>query len=93
MTPEQFHALPTPRTDAAIINGEMADLELGHRHREIKDFARQLEREVTLCEKALMKLESSLAFTLPHFMTNEEIARKELASETLRTLAEVRNTK
>jgi len=43
----------TPETDAKLIEMDMADLELGHKFRELKDFARKLERERDEARKAL----------------------------------------
>lgn len=37
---------PTPRTDAELQRMDMEDLEFGHKFRELRDFARTLEREL-----------------------------------------------
>jgi hypothetical protein len=38
--------IPTPKIDSKLVEMDMADLEFGHKFRELRDFARQLEREL-----------------------------------------------
>jgi hypothetical protein len=77
MTPEQFNALPTPRTDA--VNG----LTRWEEYLKLRRMSHQLEREAALLEQALRLIWRDEGTTEAGC----------LAEETLRTLAEVRNTK
>jgi hypothetical protein len=82
MSAEEFNALPTPRTDAFYWKRRGINPETRHAN-EWQEFARQLEREVALLERALRLIWRDEGTTEAGC----------LAEETLRTLAEVRNTK
>ena len=47
----------TPRTDAKLLEMDMQDLEFGHKFRELKEFTKGLERELSSCQEKLKEFE------------------------------------